>query len=161
MFTYENARRNLGNSSYWDLVLQLVVFASLQPGLGKCASHLCILIENWPREKHVQNDPWTKRMTLEYCIPSLDFLTLTEHFMMQKPRDFCTSQVTLCSLRWKNIHIFLMTLKLLTEWTKRGERELLEGENSIKGWTRNEQSNLPLQARAYSLYPRKSALNGF
>lgn len=88
MFTYENARRNLGNSSYWDLVLQLVVFASLQPGLGKCASHLCILIENWPREKHAQNDPWTKRMTLEYCIPSLDFLTLTEHFMMQKPRDF-------------------------------------------------------------------------
>lgn len=104
MFTYENARRNLGNSSCWDLVLQLVVFASLQPGVGKCTSHLCTLIENWPREKHAQNDPWTKRMTLEYCIPSLDFLTLTEHFMMQKPRDFCTYKVTLCSLRWKNTH---------------------------------------------------------
>lgn len=122
MLTYENARRNLGNSSCWDLVLQLVVFASLQPGLGKCASHLCILIENWPREKHAQNDPWTKTMTLEYCIPSLDFLTLTEHFMMQKPRDFCMYKVTLCSLRWKNTHIFLVTLKLLTEWTKMGER---------------------------------------
>lgn len=41
-------------------VLQLVLFAPLSLGLGKCTSHTCILTESWPREEQVQNDPWTR-----------------------------------------------------------------------------------------------------
>lgn len=57
ILTRENVRRHLGKSSCCGPVLQLVLFAIQQLGLGKCASHTHTLMLSWPRE---ENDPWPK-----------------------------------------------------------------------------------------------------